>query len=126
MTAEVQQASLWAFRSLENKDPALRHDLIAEPTEEYLVPASAGLVALVCRKLGVEPTEGNEGEEIWRSLRGRPTVRLYQCYTTAAEAARNDDPREVKRLLIGLGRKYPDELDSDRSQRTESDRRHRE
>lgn len=110
MTTEVQQRSVWAFRSLEGKDPALRQDLIAEPTEEYLVPASAGLVALVCSKLGVNPTDGNEGEEIWRWLRGRPTVRLYQCYLSAAEAARNDDLREAKRLLIGLGKKYPDEL----------------
>lgn len=110
MPTELQQNSMWAYRSLNDKDPALRQDLLASPTEEYAVPASAGLVALICQNLGVDPVKGNEGDEVWRHLRGRPVANLYGFYLEAREAVRNDDMREVYRLIRKLGEEHRDEL----------------
>lgn len=110
MVAQVQQDSLWAWRSLVQKDAALRTDVLREPPDEYMVPASAGLVSMVCQKLGVEPTRGKEGDEVWRHLRGRPTARLYELYVDAKEAAENEDPKEVFRLIRAFGQAHEDAL----------------
>lgn len=108
--------SLWAYRNLRDMDPALRGDLLREPPEEYTVPASAGIVAMVCRELGVDPTKGSEGDEVWRHLRGRPVSRLYECYSQALEAVRNDDTKEVYRLIRELGESCPDAFASSEAQ----------
>ena len=107
---EIQQASMWAYRSLNEKDPALRQDLLRSPTQEYTVPASAGLVGLICHNLGVDPVKGNEGDEVWRHLRGRPVASVYEFYLEAQQASRNDDMREVYRLIREVGSKHPDAL----------------
>lgn len=106
--ADSQRDSVWAFRSLSQMDHRRRAELLKEPPEEYMVPTSAGVVALALDKLGVDPTHGEEGAELWRQLRGRPVARVFAFYDAAKQPAYNDDPNEVARLANAFGRKYPD------------------
>lgn len=97
---EKHRASWTAWVHITKLDPALRQDLLRNPSEEFLVPASAALAShVLLRRLRFSEEEAAEN---FLKLAGRPTARVAAFYY----AVQDLEKEEQMRMLDAFARKY--------------------
>lgn len=80
-------------------NPALRSEVLAnEDHAVYHTPCSAGMTAVIFRRLSVDV---DEWDLLWTKLYGRPIARVYNFF----EAAKEVRPEQLTTLIRTFGNK---------------------
>ncbi|WP_273845443.1 hypothetical protein [Rubrobacter calidifluminis] len=97
---EKHRRAWTAWVHITKLDPALRQDLLRNPSEDFMVPASAALAShVLLRRLRFSEEESAENFE---KLVGRPVARVAAFYY----AVRDLEKEEQMRMLDAFARKY--------------------
>lgn len=98
MSREQHLEAMRVFKSLEEMDPALRQDALADESHDmYHVPCSAGLTAVIFRRLGIDV---DEWDIYWQKLYQRPVARVFKLYQKAQEVK----PENYNNLLTSFAK----------------------
>ncbi len=99
MSYEGHQRAKRVFNELERMDPALRLDALRdEEHESHRTPCSAGLTAVVFRRLGIDV---DEWDIYWEKLYRRPVARVCRFIDKAEE----EGPEHYNALLSAFAKR---------------------
>lgn len=101
MSIATHKRALEAWRRLEGMDTAERLDALRDEDSEYhRIPCSAGLTAVLFRRLGVDV---DERDIYYTKLYMRPISRVFNLYQVAKDAK----PEQLNGLLTNFARRVP-------------------
>lgn len=99
MSIATHKAARDAFYALETMDTAERLDALADEDSEYhWIPCSAGLTAVLFRRLDVD---NDERDVYWLKLFDRPVARVFKLWMVAKDAK----PEQLKGLFTAFSKK---------------------
>ncbi len=93
MSIESHRRAIEAFYALEDMEPSIRSEVMAEETHEsFSTPCSAGLTAVLFKRLKVDK---DVRDIYWEKLYQRPVARVFNLYL----AAKNAKPERLNGLF---------------------------